>query len=104
LDKIGIENVRSEFNEICLTAENQRTIFLENNRWLRPFLNGNYSDFETGLFYFFAEHQFNDADILNKSLLFSELKEKLTRITVPIIFDRGKTKGSHPSSACLTIR
>ena len=96
LDKIGIENVRSEFNEICLTAENQRTIFLENNRWLRPFLNGNYSDFETGLFYFFAEHQFNDADILNKSLLFSELKEKLTRITVPIIFDRGKNQRISP--------
>jgi hypothetical protein len=98
LQDSDIRNSMRAFEAIYFNADSQRTLFLENNGWLRDFLNENYTDFEKGLVYFFEEHSYLSDEVEERSYRFLELKQKIVSVSEAIVADRGGKTRISPKS------
>lgn len=98
LERNDIDDIVSGYKDLFRTAEEQRSLFLENNEWLFLYLKENYDDFEKGLFFFFAEHILSDGFVLNKSHQFSSLQKVITAVSEAIISDRGGNSRISPKA------
>ncbi|GBE00328.1 hypothetical protein BMS3Abin07_02379 [bacterium BMS3Abin07] len=96
MKNIDIMNLARQYEDIYLTAEEQRALFLKNNRWIRHYLDENFTDFKKGLFYFFAEHSFDYSDVITRSNKFSALEYTIMNVSDAIVASRGNNSRISP--------
>lgn len=99
LEQSSITELVTDYKELYRKAEKQRSLFLDSNSWLSSYLGANYDDYKKGLFYFFAEHDFNDNHVLEKSYQLSSLRDPIIAVSEAIISDRGTNSRISPKAS-----
>lgn len=90
LEEHDLLQAAKEYGPLYRLAEIQRDIFLAENRWLITYLEGNYTDFYDGLFFFFSEHGFAFRKVYERSQRFSLHEADIKKASQAVIAYRGK--------------